>query len=96
MTSPSRGRRCYVNFVAPLLIALVLGGIWLGFFTPTEGAGVGATFALILALLRGMKMYEMLAAILSVGRTASPLLLLLRWWKRCSLLSRWSTRSRRA
>ena len=59
------------------LIFLVLGGIWLGFFTPTEGAGVGATLALILALLRGMKLSEMYAAILSVGRTAAPLLLLL-------------------
>jgi C4-dicarboxylate transporter DctM subunit len=59
------------------LIFLVLGGIWLGFFTPTEGAGVGATLALILALLRGMKLSEMYSAILSVGRTAAPLLLLL-------------------
>lgn len=60
-----------------LLIVLVLGGIWLGFFTPTEGAGVGATMALVLALLRGMKMSEMLSAVLSVGRTSAPLLLLL-------------------
>lgn len=60
-----------------LLIVLVLGGIWLGVFTPTEGAGVGATLALLLALVRGMKMSEMFAAILSVGRTAAPLLLLL-------------------
>jgi tripartite ATP-independent transporter DctM subunit len=59
------------------LIVLVLGGIWLGLFTPTEGAGVGATLALVLALLRGMKMSELFAAILSVGRTAAPLLLLL-------------------
>jgi len=59
------------------LIVLVLGGIWLGFFTPTEGAGVGATLALILALMRGMKMPEMMAAILSVGKTSAPLLLLL-------------------
>ena len=60
-----------------ILVALVLGGIWLGAFTPTEGAGVGATLALILALLRGMKLKEMLEAILSVGKTSAPLLLLL-------------------
>jgi len=60
-----------------VLIVLVLGGIWLGFFTPTEGAGVGATLALILALMRGMKMPEMMEAILSVGKTSAPLLLLL-------------------
>lgn len=60
-----------------VLVILVLGGIWLGAFTPTEGAGVGATLALILALMRGMKRPEMMQAILSVGRTSAPLLLLL-------------------
>jgi C4-dicarboxylate transporter, DctM subunit len=59
------------------LVLLVLGGIWFGFFTPTEGAGVGATLALILALLRGMKPREMVQAVISVGRTSAPLLLLL-------------------
>jgi C4-dicarboxylate transporter DctM subunit len=60
-----------------VLVFLVLGGIWLGAFTPTEGAGVGATLALILAIMRGMKPPEMMQAILSVGRTSAPLLLLL-------------------
>jgi tripartite ATP-independent transporter DctM subunit len=59
------------------LVIVVLGGIWFGFFTPTEGAGVGATLALLLALARGMKPPEMLQAIISVGRTSAPLLLLL-------------------
>jgi C4-dicarboxylate transporter DctM subunit len=59
------------------LIVIVLGGIWFGFFTPTEGAGVGATLALALAMSRGMKPKEMLAAVISVGRTSAPLLLLL-------------------
>ncbi len=59
------------------LVFIVLGGIWFGFFTPTEGAGVGATLALLLALVRGMKPHEMLQAIISVGRTSAPLLLLL-------------------
>lgn len=59
------------------LVVLVLGGIWLGFFTPTEGAGVGATLSLILAIARGMKRSEMLAAVISVGRTSAPLLILL-------------------
>lgn len=59
------------------LIVIVLGGIWFGFFTPTEGAGVGATLALALAMSRGMKPREMLAAVISVGRTSAPLLLLL-------------------
>ena len=59
------------------LVVIVLGGIWFGFFTPTEGAGVGATLALLLAIARGMKAKEMVQAIISVGRTSAPLLLLL-------------------
>ena len=59
------------------LIVIVLGGIWFGFFTPTEGAGVGAALALLLAISRGMKLDEMRQAVLSVGRTSAPLLLLL-------------------
>jgi C4-dicarboxylate transporter, DctM subunit len=63
-----------------LVIALVLGtlgGIWLGAFTPTEGAGVGATAALVLALVKGMWPKEVFEVVLSVGRTSAPLLLLL-------------------
>ena len=60
-----------------VLVLLVLGGIWFGFFTPTEGAGVGATLALLLAIARGMKPKEMVQAIISVGRTSAPLLILL-------------------
>ena len=59
------------------LVVIVLGGIWFGFFTPTEGAGVGATLALLLAIARGMKPREMVQAVISVGRTSAPLLLLL-------------------
>ena len=35
-----------------LLFLLVIGGIYLGIFTPTEAAGVGAVGALLLALMR--------------------------------------------
>jgi tripartite ATP-independent transporter DctM subunit len=59
------------------LIAATLGGIWLGFFTPTEGAGVGAALALLLALWKGMRAKELYEVVLSVGRTSAPLLLLL-------------------
>jgi tripartite ATP-independent transporter DctM subunit len=60
-----------------LLIVGVLGGIWLGFFTPTEGAGVGAVAAFAIALIRGMRGKQILEVVLSVGRTSAPLLLLL-------------------
>ncbi len=63
-------------FVMALIIG-VLGGIWLGFFTPTEGAGVGAALALILAIIKGMRAREIFEVILVVGRTSAPLLLLL-------------------
>ena len=63
-----------------LVIALVLGtlgGIWLGAFTPTEGAGVGATGALVLAVIKGLRLKDVFEVVLSVGRTSAPLLLLL-------------------
>ncbi|CAM5210767.1 TRAP transporter large permease protein OS=Castellaniella defragrans OX=75697 GN=HNR28_001810 PE=3 SV=1 [Castellaniella defragrans] len=58
------------------LVFLVLGGIWLGFFTPTEGAGVGAVLSLGLALLRGTRGKQIVEVVLSVGRTSAPLLIL--------------------
>ena len=60
-----------------LLVGVTLGGIWLGFFTPTEGAGVGAALALLLAMWKRMKPKELFDVILSVGRTSAPLLILL-------------------
>ena len=63
-------------FVMALIVG-VLGGIWLGFFTPTEGAGVGAAASLVLAILKGMRAREIFQVILTVGRTSAPLLLLL-------------------
>jgi tripartite ATP-independent transporter DctM subunit len=38
---------------AALLILLILGGIWGGFFTPTEAGGIGAAGAFLLALFSG-------------------------------------------
>jgi C4-dicarboxylate transporter DctM subunit len=59
------------------IIASVLGGIWMGIFTPTEGAGAGAALALILAIAKGMRWREFVSAIYSVGKTAAPILILL-------------------
>jgi tripartite ATP-independent transporter DctM subunit len=63
-------------FVMALIVG-VLGGIWLGFFTPTEGAGIGAAASLVLAIIKGMRAREIFQVILTVGRTSAPLLLLL-------------------
>ncbi|MBM3376477.1 MAG: TRAP transporter large permease subunit [Betaproteobacteria bacterium] len=61
------------------LIAIVvgaLGGIWAGLFTPTEGAGIGALFALTVGILKGMRRQEIVDAVLTVGRVAVPLMIL--------------------
>ena len=59
------------------LIVTVLGGIWAGWFTPTEAAGIGALFALTLGVIKGMRWPDIYDGILAVGRTAAPLLILL-------------------
>ncbi len=60
-----------------LVVVTVLGGIWFGFFTPTEGAGAGAFIALILGITKGMRLRQIVDCILSVGRTSAPILILL-------------------
>jgi C4-dicarboxylate transporter DctM subunit len=60
-----------------LVIVTVLGGIWFGFFTPTEGAGAGAFIALVLGIVKGMRWREIIQCILAVGRTSAPILILL-------------------
>ena len=59
------------------IVGAVLGGIWFGVFTPTEGAGAGAALALILAIVKGMRWGTFLEAIYAVGKTAAPILILL-------------------
>ncbi|HWV44235.1 TRAP transporter large permease subunit [Pseudorhodoplanes sp.] len=71
------GQLLFSTALVLALIAAVLGSIWLGFCTPTEGAGVGAVGALILALIKGITWREVWQVVLNVGRTSGPLLLLL-------------------
>jgi tripartite ATP-independent transporter DctM subunit len=59
------------------VIVAVLGGIWFGIFTPTEGAGAGALIGLALGIIKGMRFRDIIDSILSVGRTSAPILLLL-------------------
>ena len=58
---------------APLLLfVLVIGGLYGGFFTPTEAGGVGATGAFLLGVLRGkLDRAGILEALLSATRTAA-------------------------
>ncbi len=71
-----------VQFLISLLgitvvIVAVLGGIWFGIFTPTEGAGAGALIGLALGIIKGMRFRDVIDSILSVGKTSAPILLLL-------------------
>jgi C4-dicarboxylate transporter, DctM subunit len=59
------------------LIVVVLGGIWFGIFTPTESAGIGALFALILALVKKTSWREIGESILETGKISAPILFLL-------------------
>jgi TRAP-type C4-dicarboxylate transport system permease large subunit len=59
------------------LIGLVIGGIWFGVFTPTEGAGMGALFGLLLALIKGMRLTGLLTVIAETAKVSAPILCLL-------------------
>ena len=54
-----------------------LGGIWMGFFTPTEGAGIGALMGLALGIAKGMRWPEIQATVLAVGRSSVPIMVLI-------------------
>jgi tripartite ATP-independent transporter DctM subunit len=71
------GAMLFSTLLVIMLVAATLGAIWLGFCTPTEGAGVGAIGALILASIKGIRPREVWQVVLDVGRTSGPLLLLL-------------------
>ena len=59
------------------IIVVVLGGIWAGFFSPTEGAGVGAVAGLALGIAKGMRLREVYETVLAVARTSVPFMTLL-------------------
>lgn len=60
-----------------LLIAVTLGGIWLGYFTPTEGSAIGLVGSAILAWAKGMRWRGVFNAFVEAGRTVTPIMLLL-------------------
>ena len=60
-----------------VLIAVTLGGIWFGFFTPTEGSAVGLVGAIAVAWIKGMRGRGIFDAFVESGRTVTPIMLLL-------------------
>lgn len=76
--APSLGRRELIGvFLILFLIALVIGGIWGGLFTPTEAAAVGAIGGLVVALVKGTPKASLWQAVTETGRLSAPILLLL-------------------
>jgi len=60
------------------LILLVLGGIYGGFFTPTEAGGVGALGALVIALVKGrMSWREIGRILLETGQVTASITFLI-------------------
>ena len=60
-----------------ITIVITLGGIWYGYFTPTEGSAVGLLLATLIALVKGMRGYGLFKAFVESGRTVTPIMLLL-------------------
>ncbi|SMY08046.1 TRAP transporter large permease [Flavimaricola marinus] len=59
------------------LIMIVIGGIWLGFFTPTEAAAFGVLAALVLGVIKGMRIADIMESMYQAGRTTAPIMFLL-------------------
>jgi tripartite ATP-independent transporter DctM subunit len=60
------------------LFLVVLGGMYLGVFTPTEGAGVGAAGAFAFMLMRGKAQISLIReALIEAGRTTAALLIVI-------------------
>jgi tripartite ATP-independent transporter DctM subunit len=61
-----------------LLFLLVIGGMYVGIFTPTEGGAIGACGALIIGLAkRELSWQKLVDALLESGRTVAMLLIIL-------------------
>ena len=61
-----------------VIFLLVMGGIYAGFFTPTEGAGVGAIGTFLIAVTRGgMRLGGFIDALLGTAQTTAMIFLIL-------------------
>jgi tripartite ATP-independent transporter DctM subunit len=61
-----------------LLFFLVMGGIYLGIFTPTEAAGIGAFGSFLIALLKGKLNYQnIMESLLETGKTTAMLFMII-------------------
>ena len=65
------------GFGVIVLILLVLGGLFAGFFTPMESAAVGCGGAIIFSYIKGLRWAEYRTAVVDSGKTIAPILVLL-------------------
>jgi len=77
-----REKLCFFSlFVKPLpivmLVVVVLGGIWFGFFTPTEASAFGAMGAGIIAYTKGMRKESFKNSLYETASTTASVMLLL-------------------
>lgn len=62
---------------ALLMIVVVIGGILLGFFTPTESAGIAVVYSLLLGFIyRNLRIRDLFAILVEATRTTSIVMLL--------------------
>lgn len=71
--------RSYMSIWPVALIFLfVLGGMYIGLFTPTEAAGMGAIFTLLLGLLRGqLNLKDVWESLVETTRTSASIFVIL-------------------
>lgn len=78
ITSADLLRAAVKPWAVILLIALVLGGLYGGLFTPTEAGAVGAAGALVLAFAaRQVNLKSARAVLMDIGRSTASIFLLL-------------------
>ena len=71
------GQEMFSGFGVVILIMLVLGGLFAGFFTPSESAAVGCAGAIIFSFIKGLSLKDYRIAIIQSGKTIAPILFLL-------------------
>lgn len=76
-TSPLTRSNILGSLGVGVLIVITLGGIWWGYFTPTEGSAVGLLGAALLAVAKGMRWRGLFQACVTAGQTVTPIMLLL-------------------
>jgi len=64
-------------FPIAILFGLVMGGLYGGFFTPTEAGGTGAALALIFAVWRGMRWQQLKQALIETVKLSSSIFFIL-------------------